>query len=78
MAVVDPVKTSLEEMRKMNYAQIKETEEEVRRDLLKMKLDVYTAPSAQTSKVRNLKKTLAKVMTVKTEKRAEETKTRKS
>jgi ribosomal protein L29 len=79
LASVDPSKTTLDEIRKLDLKQIKEAEETVRRNILEAKMDIYTAPSAQLSKVRGLRKALATIMTVKTEKRKQviQTKARK-
>lgn len=56
-----------EEIRGFDSAKINETEGDIRRALVTIRMDIYTAKNQHTSKIRGLKKSLARVMTVRTE-----------
>lgn len=55
-----------EEIRGFDAAKIKETEGELRQELVKIRMDIYTAKNQHTSKIRGLKKSLARLLTIKT------------
>lgn len=56
------------DIRGLEASQLRETEQEIRRELVKIRMDIYTAKSASGSKIRGLKTSLARLLTVATEK----------
>ena len=61
-------KLSTDEIRGWDTARLAETEGEVRRSLAAIRMDIYTAKSANAGKLRGLRKSLARLKTVKNEK----------
>ena len=61
-------KLSTEEIRGLDAAGLRETEEQIRKELADVRMDIYSAATAFTGKVRNLRRSLARLMTVKSEK----------
>ncbi len=57
-------KLTAAEMRSYEAARLRQTENEVRKELASIRMDIYTAKSQQTGKIRGLKKALARLMTV--------------
>lgn len=55
-----------EEIRGFDAAKLKETESEIRSALVTIRMDIYTAKNQHTSKIRGLKKSLARLLTHKT------------
>ena len=53
------------EIRSYEKPRLREIEQEVRRELADIRMDIYTAKSQHTGKIRGLKKTLARLLTVK-------------
>ena len=53
----------LDEIRSYEMPRLKETETEIRRELAKIRLDVFSDKKQFTGKVRKLKKNLARVLT---------------
>lgn len=64
---MDFEKMTIEEVRKLDSAGMRETEVGIRRQLASMRMDVYTSANAQSGKVGKLKTGLARILTVKTE-----------
>ncbi len=58
-------KLSAKDIRAYDKAQLRETEHLVRRELLNVRMDIYTAKSTHGAKVQRLRKTLARLLTVK-------------
>jgi len=65
---MDHTKIGMVDIRSFESPRLKEVEREVRRELANVRMDIYTAPTAHTGNIRKLKKALARVMTVQTEK----------
>ena len=61
-------KLSTDEIRGWEKSRISETEGELRKSLAAIRMDIYTAKSASAGKLRGLRKSLARLMTVKNEK----------
>jgi ribosomal protein L29 len=61
-------KLSSDEIRGLDAAKIKDTERDIRRELVTMRMDIYKAPNQHTGKVRGLKRSLARLLTVVAEK----------
>jgi ribosomal protein L29 len=61
---MDLHKLSTEELRGFEPGKLKETESEIRRALVTIKMDIYTAKNQHTAKIRGLKKALARLLTV--------------
>ena len=59
-------KLKMEEIRGFDQAKARETEAEVRRELVNIRMDIYTAKNSHTSTIRGLRKTLARLMTLRT------------
>ncbi len=57
---------SAEEIRGFDAAKMRETEGEIRQELVKIRMDIYTAKNQHTGKIRGLRKSLARLLTVKT------------
>ena len=64
---MDALKLKTEEIRKMDVVKLRETADEIRRELANIRMDIYSAPTVNTGKVRKLKKNLARVMTIQNE-----------
>lgn len=56
-----------EEARGFDQAKSRETELEIRRELTQLRVDVYSNPAATTSTKKKLRKSLARLMTVRSE-----------
>jgi ribosomal protein L29 len=67
VGVIDPIKASMNDVRGLDLAALNEAETDIRKEMAKMRLDLYAATGSQTSKTRTMRKTLARVMTVKTQ-----------
>lgn len=61
-------KLTTEEIRGWSSTQLRDTADEVRKSLASLRMDIYTARSANAAKFRGLRKALARLMTVKNEK----------
>jgi len=57
-------KLKTDEIRGWSPEKIREATDESRRELSKIRMDIYTARSANASKIRGLKKSLARLLTV--------------
>ncbi|MGE0171553.1 MAG: 50S ribosomal protein L29 [Oligoflexales bacterium] len=67
MGVIDPIKASMEDVRGLDLPALTEAEGDIRKEMAKIRLDLYAASGSQTAKTRTMRKTLARIMTVKTE-----------
>lgn len=54
---------------------IRETETDIRKELVTIRMDIYTARNQHTAKIRGLKKSLARLLTLKSQQAAKTTKT---
>lgn len=66
--MADLHKLTTAELRGFEAAKIRETHTEISRELAKIRMDVYTARNQHTGKIRGLRKTLARLLTVECEK----------
>ncbi len=57
-------KLSIGEIRNFSSDQLKETENEIRREIAMINMDVYSNRSQYTGKLRGLRRNLARVLTV--------------
>lgn len=64
---MDILKLTTDDIRKLDNAGMREVQDEIRKQLAQIRMDIYSAPTVNTGKVRHLKKSLARVMTVDTE-----------
>ena len=65
---MDILKLTTEEIRGFAATQMNDVEVDIRKQLAEIKMDVYASPAVHTGNVRKLKKSLARVLTVKSEK----------
>lgn len=66
---MDLHKLKNEEIKTYDVARLREREVEVRRELAKIRMDIYTPKAQQGAKVRGLKKVLARLLTASTAKK---------
>lgn len=57
-------KLSVENIKEFDSAKIRETEADIRKELVNIRMDIYTARNQQTAKIRGLKKSLARLLTL--------------
>lgn len=62
---MDYLKVTTEELRGVEASDLKVAEREVRKQLADLRMDVYTASAVNSGKSSRLKKTLARILTVK-------------
>jgi ribosomal protein L29 len=62
-------KLSADEIRGLEPARLKELGDEVRSELCDLRMDIYTAKSQNAGKLRGLRKSLARVLTITCEKK---------
>ena len=62
---MDYLKVTTEELRGVEASDLKAAEREVRKQLADLRMDVYTASAVNSGKSSRLKKTLARILTVK-------------
>lgn len=62
---MDLHKLKTEEIRGFDAGKLRETEHEVRRAMVNIRMDIYTSRNAQTAKIRGLRQSLARILTVK-------------
>ena len=60
-------KMKMADVRGIDASKIRETEKEIRLELAKIRMDIYTAKSAHAGKIKGLKTALARLLTVETE-----------
>ncbi len=58
-------KLSIDNIKEHDSAKLRETEAEIRKELVNIRMDIYTARNQHTAKIRGLKKSLARLLTVK-------------
>ena len=63
------IKVQVDELRGFEATRLKQMEDDVRKELLGIRMDIYTPKGSQAGKIRGLRKTLARVKSVQTEKR---------
>ena len=68
MVIMDVLKVSTEELRGVELKELRTAEDDVRKQLAELKMDIYSAAGTNVGKVRKLRKTLARIKTVQTEK----------
>lgn len=71
---MDLHKMKIADIRGLEGSKSRETEQEIRRELVKMRMDIYTAKSAQGAKSRGLRTALARLLTVRAEEAAKQPK----
>jgi len=64
---MDVLKTTTEEIRSKDAKELISAEQEVRKQLVDLRMDVYTAAATNVGTIRKLRKTLARIKTVQTE-----------
>src|SRR5262249_42089079 len=57
-------KLSTEDLRGYDAGKLREAEKDIRRELVNIRMDIYTARDQHTSKIRGLKKALARLLTL--------------
>ncbi|MFW7378069.1 MAG: 50S ribosomal protein L29 [Oligoflexus sp.] len=62
---MDYLSIKSDELRGVDANELKSAEREVRKQLAELRMDVYTASAVNSGKSRRLKKTLARILTVK-------------
>ena len=62
---MDLHKLTTEEIRGFDAAKLRETENDVRRAMVNIRMDIYTSRNQHTAKIRGLRKSLARLLTVK-------------
>jgi len=67
---MDLHKINMGELKGLDHGALRQVEKDVRKSLMKIRMDIYTAKSAQGSKVRGLRKSLARVLTVQNQAKA--------
>jgi ribosomal protein L29 len=65
---MDYFKITADELRSKDKGELQSAAGEVRKKLAEIRMDVYTAPAVNVSKVKKLRKTLARLLTVQNEK----------
>ena len=66
--MADLHKLSAADLRGFDAAKSRETQTEISRELAKIRMDVYTARNLHTGKIRGLRKSLARLLTIESEK----------
>jgi ribosomal protein L29 len=65
---MDYFKLTADELRSKDLGELQTASYEVRKSLAQIRMDIYTAPAVNTGKVKKLKKSLARILTVAQEK----------
>lgn len=65
---MDVLKVTTEELRSAEGKDLKGTEQNVRKQLAELRMDIYSAAATNVGTVRKLRKTLARIKTVQSEK----------
>ena len=66
---MDLHKLSTDEVRGWEPARLQEVEGEIRLELAKLRMDIYTAQAQHSGQIRGLKKSLARVLTIANDKK---------
>ena len=61
---MDLHKIPTEEIRGFDVARRREVEVQIRRDLLQIRMDIFSSKAQHSAKIRGLKRTLARILTV--------------
>jgi len=64
---MDLHKLKMDQVRGFDAGKLRETEEDVRRELHTIRMDIYSAKAQHAAKSRGLKKALARVLTARTQ-----------
>ncbi len=70
MGIMEYFKITAKELRNKELGEIQAATKDVRKLLAQTRLDIYTAAAVNTDKTKKLKKSLARLLTVATEKRS--------
>lgn len=65
--MADLHKITSAEFRGFDANKLRETQTDIAKEMAKIRMDIYTARNQHTAKIRGLRKTLARLLTVKTE-----------
>ncbi len=65
---MDYLTTTADELRAKDKAELLSATKEVQKKLAEIRMDIYTAPAVNVTKVKKLRKTLARILTVQSEK----------
>ncbi|MEN9835878.1 MAG: Ribosomal protein, partial [Pseudomonadota bacterium] len=57
-------KVKKEELKGFDAGKLRETEKDIRRQLHDIRMDIYSGPGKHTGKIRGLRRTLARVLTL--------------
>ena len=57
-------KLKKEELKGYDAAKLRETEKDIRRQLHEVRMDIYSGPGKHTGKIRGLRRSLARVLTL--------------
>ena len=66
--MADLHKLSSADLRGFDAPKLRETQTEISRELAKIRMDIYTARNQHTGKIRGLRKALARLLTIESEK----------
>ena len=58
-------KLTADELKGYDAAKLRETEKDIRRELVNIRMDIYTPLNQHTGKIRGLRRSLARLLTVK-------------
>jgi ribosomal protein L29 len=65
---MDIFKITADELRSKDKGELQSAASEMRKKLAEIRMDIYTAPAVNVSKVKKLRKSLARLLTVQNEK----------
>jgi ribosomal protein L29 len=65
---MDYFKITADELRSKDKGELQSAATEMRKKLAEIRMDIYTAPAVNVSKVKKLRKSLARLLTVQNEK----------
>lgn len=65
---MDIFKITADELRSKDKGELQSAATEMRKKLAEIRMDIYTAPAVNVSKVKKLRKSLARLLTVQNEK----------
>ena len=61
---MDLHKLATEDLKSMDATALRDTEQSIRRELLNLRMDIYSAPASHVGRKRGLKKSLARLLTL--------------
>lgn len=65
---MDVLKSTTQELRAIDAKELRTAEQDLRKQLVELRMDVYTSAATNVGTIRKLRKTLARIKTVQTEK----------